>query len=106
MSDTSAKIIALVRADDWRASDHAVLRMEEHAIIATDLVDSIASAEVIEDYPIYHAGPCSLLLQSDRDGPVHVLWGLKLGTDRPAVIITAYRPNPKQWHDDNRTRKP
>jgi hypothetical protein len=45
------------------------------------------------------------LLQADRNGPVHALWGLEKGQDRPAVLITVYRPDPAQWHDDNRTRR-
>jgi hypothetical protein len=105
VSATFDKIRPLVQAGDWRASDHGLQRLGEHSIIASDLVDGIAGGMVVEDYPDYHAGPCVLLLQKDRDGPVHVLWGLEKGTDRPAVLITAYRPDPERWEDDYRTRK-
>lgn len=95
-----------VELGDWRASDHALQRLAEHAIIASDLADRIGHSLIVEDYPDYHAGPCVLVLQEDRDGPVHVLWGLEQGTDRPAVLVTAYRPDPERWQADNRTRKP
>lgn len=105
MSATFSRICTLVKAEDWRTSDHALQRLTEHAIIASDLADGIKHAQVIEDYPDYHAGPCVLVLQEDRNGSVHTLWGLEQGTDRPAVIVTAYRPDPDRWLDDNRTRK-
>jgi hypothetical protein len=106
VSETFDRVRTLVECGDWRASDHALQRIVEHAIIASDLVDGIGSGTVVEDYPDYHAGPCALILQSDRDGAVHALWGLEKGADRPAVLITAYRPDPKFWQDDNRTRRP
>ena len=106
MSATFDMVRRLVEAGDWRASDHGLQRLGEQAIIASDLVDGIGAAVVVEDYPDYHAGPCVLVFQKDRDGPVHALWGLEKGTDRPAVLITAYRPDPERWEDDYRTRKP
>lgn len=105
MSATFNRVRELVKLDDWYGSDHALLRLEENAIVASELADRIDLGLVIEDYPGYYAGPCVLVLQEDGGGPVHALWGLKQGTDRPAVLITAYRPDPKQWLDDNRTRR-
>ena len=105
MDPTFSRVCALVEADDWRTSDHGLQRLLEHAIIVSDLTADIRRAEVIDAYPDYHAGPCVLVLHADHDGPVHVLWGLEKGTDRPAVIVTAYRPSPDHWLDDNRTRR-
>ena len=105
MSETFKAVCLLVGHDDWRASDHALQRLAESGIIASDLADGITNAVVVEDYPGYHAGPCTLVLQMERDGFVHALWGLQTGTDRPAVLITAYRPDPARWHADNRTRR-
>lgn len=73
--------------------------------MGSELADRISDAQVIEDYPDYYAGPCVLVLQTDQNGAVHALWGLQLETQRPAVLITSYRPDPAQWHPDNRTRK-
>jgi hypothetical protein len=104
VSQTFDRVRELVRRGDWRASDHALQRMTEHTIIGSDLADGIESGVAMEDYPSYHAGPCVLVLQSARAGPVHALWGLETGTARPAVLVTAYRPDPTRWSSDNRTR--
>ena len=106
MSATFDTVRRLIEDGDWRASDHGLQRLGEENIVASELVDGIGSALVAEDYPDYHVGPCVLVLQQDRDGPVHALWGLEKGTDRPAVLVTAYRPDPERWKDDYRTRKP
>jgi hypothetical protein len=105
MSTTFDRIRELVRLGDWSGSDHALLRLEENGIIASDLADGIDAGLVVEDYPGYHAGACVLVLQEDGGGSVHALWGLRKGTDRPAVLITAYRPDPTRWLEDNRTRR-
>ena len=106
MSVTFAKIQAAVLTEDWRVSAHALQRLTKRDILGSELADTIGAGEVIEDYPTYHAGPSVLVLQHDHRGPVHVLWGLATGTDAPAVIVTAYRPDPQHWLADNRTRRP
>ena len=84
-------------ADAELANDQIPLR---------DVVNGVQSAVVIEDYPAYAKGPCVLVLQYDASArPVHVLWGLRKGTSRPAVLITTYRPDPNQWSSDFRTRR-
>ncbi len=70
------------------------------------MVASIQTAEPVEDYPEFAKGACVLVLQRDRDGnPVHALWGIPKGKAGPAVLVTAYRPDPKRWSDDLRRRK-
>ena len=108
MSATCAsfdKIRALIANDDWQASDHSLQRLYEKGIVVSELADGIAGSAVVEDYPSYHKGPCVLVLQTISTGPVHALWGLMSGTERPAVLITAYHPDSKRWHTDNRTRR-
>lgn len=107
MSDTFGKIKQLVVADNIRVSQHAFRRMAAHSIRSDDLVASITNAVLLEDYPAYYSGPAVLVLHYDANGaPLHAVWALEKGTDEPAVLVTAYRPDPSLWSDDFRTRKP
>lgn len=101
MSDFIEKVRTLVNNGDVRVSEHGYDRAVEEGIFFRDLVSSIAVAKIVEDYPDYPKGPCILLLHSDRSGkPIHAVWGIPKGYDRPIVLITAYRPDPQRWSSD------
>ena len=79
--------------------------MAADGLLARDLVEGVEAAEVIEDYPAYPKGPCVLLLQRTKDGrPVHV-WGVPNGHTSPAVLITAYLPDPELWEPGFKRRR-
>lgn len=105
LSATFERIHELIKVGDWSSSDSGLLRLAEHGIVASELADAIDLSMVVEDYPGHYAGSCVLVLQKVEGGPAHALWGLTEGTDRPAVLISAYRPDSAQWLDDNRTRR-
>ena len=107
MSSTFTRIRQLVAAGEARISEHGYDELTEHEILAGEVVDGIEDGVVIEDYPDYPKGPCVLIRQADTQGrPIHAVWGIPRGREAPAVLVTAYRPDPKKWNDDFRRRKP
>jgi hypothetical protein len=105
MSETLRQIKALAARGDIKISDHGYDELAEDGLLAKDLVESLPDAELLEDYPDFPKGPCALVLQRDRDGKaIHAVWGIPRGETGPAVLVTAYRPDPKKWTDDFRRR--
>lgn len=86
---------------------HGYDELAADSISTRDVVNGVSDAVVIEDYPEYGKGPAVLVLQHDsNDSPIHVLWGIPKGKSSPAVLVTAYRPDPQRWSDDFMRRKP
>jgi hypothetical protein len=101
MSDTFRRITDLVRRGEVRISSHGYDEMADDGILASEALDGVGEAFVVEDYPAYPKGPCVLVLQRDRGGsPIHVVWGIPRGQTSPVVLVTAYRPDSSRWTDD------
>jgi len=101
MSDTLKRVRPLVARGEVRISDHGYDELAEDGVFADDMLAGLEAAVVVEDYPADPRGPSVLVLQRDGDGhPVHVVWGIPAGRAAPAVLITAYRPDPVRWSDD------
>jgi hypothetical protein len=99
------KIRSLVRAGDVRVSEHGYDELAEDGLTAREALGGVLEAIIVEDYPDFPKGPCALLLQKDSAGkPVHVVWGIPNGHDKPGVLVTAYRPDPTRW-DETFTRR-
>ena len=105
MSDFIERVRDLLRAGDVRISEHGYDELAEDGLTAREVLGSIQEAVVVEEYLNYAKGPCVLLLQKDRAGePIHVVWGIPKGHDKPVVLVTAYRPDPGRW-DKTFTRR-
>lgn len=106
MSETWHKIIELLQHGKIRISEHGYDELAADGITVREIVAGALTAEVVEDYPSYQKGPCVLTIQKDREGhPIHVVWGIPHSYASPAVLVTAYRPDPERWGDDFRRRK-
>lgn len=105
MSVFVEKVLALISAGDVRISEHGYDELAEDGLTAREVLAGILDSVVVEEYPNYPKGPCVLVLQKNGSGaPIHVVWGIPKEHDRPAVPVTAYRPNPGRW-DPSFTRR-
>jgi hypothetical protein len=105
MSELLEVIRKLVASRDLRISEHGFDELSDDGISVRDAVRGVRDATEIEEYPASGRGPAVLVLEYDRDGrPIHVVRGIPKGHRRPAVLVTAYRPDPAQW-DDSLTRR-
>lgn len=100
MSRTLENIRQLIARNEARISVHGYDELADDDILVRDVMTGVESAVVVEDYPDYHKGPSVLVLQKDKQGQaIHVVWGIPKNAATPAVLITAYRPDPAKWTD-------
>lgn len=106
MTQTLGRVQRLVAEGQVRISDHGYDELASDDILAGEVIAGVEGAVVVEDYPDYIKGPCVLVLQHDRSGKaIHAVWGIARGTESPAALITAYRPDPERWAQDFKRRK-
>ena len=106
VNETLAAIRDLIERGKVVVSEHGYDELANDGLSAREIVKGFAEAIVIEDYPKYPKGACILTLQSDREGrPIHVVWGIPKGKTSPAVVVTAYRPNPDLWKEGFKERR-
>jgi hypothetical protein len=106
MSDILDRVILLVQTGNVKISEHGYDELADEDIQVREIMAHSAQAVVIEVYPDYPKGPCVLvLLKDDLDRPMHVVWGIPKSASSPAVLVTAYRPDPDRWTEDYLRRK-
>ncbi|CAN5832518.1 hypothetical protein BH23ACT11_BH23ACT11_07140 [soil metagenome] len=106
MSKLFERIRKLVETGEVRVSEHGYDELSEDQISVRDAVRGILEAVAVEEYPASGRGPAVLVLEYDRENrPIHLVWGIPVGHESPAVLITAYRPSREKWDSDFMTRR-
>jgi hypothetical protein len=91
---------ALITAGDVRISEHGYDALADDGLTVDELLAGANSAVVVEECPEYPKGAAVLVLQRAVDGsPVHAVWGVPRGYNRPVVLVTAYKPDPTLWNE-------
>ena len=107
MSESWSRILHLIEQKEVRISAHGYDELAEDGLLVREILASVSEAIIVEDYPAYPKGPAVLVLQEDRKGrPIHVVWGIPSTATSPAVLVTAYRPDPTRWSSDFLRRLP
>ena len=105
MAEIFSRIQTLVLAGDVDVSDHGYDELDKDDILVDEVLVGIATAVVVEEYPERFRGRSVLTLQYDAGGrPIHIVWALPANASRPAVLVTAYRPDSELWDSDFRRR--
>lgn len=82
-------------AEEFRLTLHAQQEMVEENISLAEVLEAVATAVLLEDYPQHRRGPCCLISgETARGRPLHVV----CTTDLPVlIVITTYEPRPPRW---------
>jgi len=100
------KIQQLVVDGVFKISEHALDALLDDNLGREDVIETIETAETLEDYPEFGKGPAILLFQNTSDGRIiHTVWGIPKGETSPAVLVTVYFPDPERWDDTLKVRK-
>jgi hypothetical protein len=94
-------ILDLILDGELVVSSHGYDELAADSLTLREILAGVSEAVIIEDYPDYPKGPCVLVLQREAHGsPIHVVWGVPKHSSSPAVLVTAYRPDPSLWSAD------
>jgi len=94
-----------IRDGKFRVSDHADEEANADSLLLDDVLESVLTGEIIEEYPTDWPYPSCLVLgfTGGRE-PVHSVWAYN-AANAWAVLVTVYRPDPRKWTDWRFRRK-
>ena len=89
MDAVLARIQEQASAKNFRVTQHAQVEMDAEEITLDELLATIASGQILENYSEHKRGPCCLLY-----GHTHVVC---TSAHPLLIIITVYEPLPPRW---------
>ena len=90
-----AQIQAQARAETLRVTLHARDAMRDETITLDEVLEAIATGQILEDYPEHRRGACCLVGGQTRAGrPLHLVC---TSAQPVLVLITVYEPQRPKW---------
>jgi len=80
------------------------MRLEGRFLSREAIFSSVSSYEIVEEYPGDKYLPSYLVLARQESAAIHVLFAADVEGNNVRVV-TAYRPDPKEWQTDWKTRR-
>ncbi len=91
------------QAGEYRLTVHAHQEMWDEDISLSEVLEAIATAHVLENYPEHRRGPCCLLNGQTRQGrPLHIVCTTAC---EMLILITVYEPKPPKWISPTQRRQ-
>jgi hypothetical protein len=99
------KIHMAIESNKIKITDHADEEAADDQLTLTEIIQSVKTGEIIEDYPTDKPYPSCLILSKNVDAsPIHSVWAYNKANGW-AVLITVYRPDPTRWIEWKTRRK-
>lgn len=83
---------------------HVNMRLHGRHVTRREILEAMDHYEIIEAYPQDKYLPSYLALAKHGGSAFHVLFATDVENDNVRVV-TAYRPDPKEWEPNLRTRR-
>jgi len=83
---------------------HVQMRLKGRVISRESLLRAVGTYEIVESYPEDKYLPSYLVLCHSDEGAAHVQIATDVEGDNIRVV-TVYRPSPREWESDLRTRR-
>jgi hypothetical protein len=99
------EIRKLIQERKYRLTLHAEAERDADRITLHEIEEAILSSgsKIVEDYPNDPRGhSCLILGFTGKRKPIHILFGLR--EEEMLILITVYRPDPKEWVDGEKRR--
>jgi hypothetical protein len=90
-------ILESIRSSRFRITDHADEETHNDLLSFDEVITSVMQGEIVEEYPRDKPFPSCLISGLTMHGePVHSVWAFN-NSNKWAVLITVYRPDPARW---------